>query len=81
MVRLFESCEYWTSLALWAGVDDVLDLPDGDDACQRLLHLLAGEGLRGVPHGTVGGHNGLWSHVVGVVTSFHALRTGTGEKG
>lgn len=61
---------------LQAGTDDLLDLSDHNDAGQHLRHLLAGEGLRRVPHGAVGRDHGLRSHVVYVVASFHTLRAG-----
>lgn len=57
------------------GRDDLLDLSDHDDSGQHVLHLLAGEGLRRVPHGAVWCHHRLWSHVVGVVAAFDTLRT------
>lgn len=61
------------------GADDLLDLSDYNDAGQHLLHLLSREGLRRVPHRAVGCDDGLRCHVVCVVTSLHALRTGKGR--
>lgn len=60
---------------LQISADDFLDLSDHDDASQRALHLLTREGLRRVPHRAVRSDNGLWGHVICIVTPFNALRT------